>query len=222
MRTLTKTAGIRRAVRGFLSGTGSGGSGQALAEFAISFPFQLFLTFGLMQLMLLMISSLLVNYTSYRCARTALVYFTPDDPSLAVEKAQTVAQVLLSPIAFQSIDGYSNLEIPGWGNLRGSGAAEKKIIVEVSNPGESDLVMTTLTFKQQLLFPFVDRVFAMVVPAAQVNQEGRNFAGASESSGGIEVLDGKVHYLIKRRHVMKRDRLIPDVSPQSPVYNHTW
>ena len=47
--------------------------GQAMVEFAIVFPIQLFLTLAMMQLAHFMIAKLVVNHAAYASARAALV-----------------------------------------------------------------------------------------------------------------------------------------------------
>ncbi len=225
---------IAGKLRNFFTETES--DGQALAEFAVVFPFQLFITFGLIQIMLLMASSLVVNFATYRCARAALVNYnssqkvTVGSTSYSLEEyIKPVAQITLSPLAFHGIAGESseNIYIPGWGYLRGSGVAAAKISLTFDSDeiGTQELIITRLTFKQELLIPVVDRVMQMVLPQSKVDTtQGRNFAGASESNGGIEVLKSKkghdlVHYLITRQHIMKREADI-DTAPGSDVYNY--
>lgn len=206
--------------------------GHALAEFAIAFPFQIFLTFGLMQLMLLMISALVVNYASYRCARSALVSYNSaeeiiyDGNTISLEDyVRPVAQIILAPLAFSRTDQDKNLEVPGWGELGGSGAAAAKIKLKFSSKidGSNELIATRLTFKQELIFPFIDKIFQLVLPSVD-RTKGRNFAGASEADGGIEVLrtlrgTNRLHYVITRQHIMRRQREV-DVRPGSEAYNY--
>lgn len=203
----------------------SASSGQALAEFAFAFPLQLIFTFGVLQLMFLMISSLVINYASVRCARAALVYYNPDDVAKTIATITPVAQIILAPVAFHRVSAEgSNLTVPGWGALGGSGAAYAKIKLDVTNTDGA--ITTKLTFKQELLFPFVDRLFAMVAPDSAPKGQGRSFGGETQSNGGVEVLNGRVHFLISRTHTLRRDKVIENVAPPSSnadtssVYNY--
>lgn len=178
----------------------TGGSGQALVEFCIAFPFQLFLTFGLLQLMLLMISSLMINFAVYKCARSVAV---DEDPL-------KTAQIILAPIAHSAISNSANINVPGWGSLSSSGAAYDKVSVTVTPNAQTGNTVVQLTFRQQLIFPFVDALFRMVSPSAESN-----------SSGSTEVLNGKTHMLITRTHVISKASDL-DVGVGSPVYDYTW
>lgn len=209
-------------------GFGSSG-GSALVEFAIAFPFQLFLTFGLIQLMLLLVSSLVVNYASFRCCRAALTYYEPGDATATAQSIKPVAQVILAPL---SVANHANTDvpsgwpsdsvstaitIPGWGEVRGTAGNINKIKLTVQE--DSGVITTRLSYLQELLFPFIDRIFALA--ASGSSDEGRNFAGASESNGGIWVsANGRVHYIITREHTMRRDSVIEDVAPGSAVYEY--
>ena len=110
--------------------------GSAAVEFAIAFPLQLFISFGLMQLALVAVATLMVNYASFVAARAALV---GEDPARA-------ALVALSPLGGTvnpAEAGHPNvapgnpfeagLRVPGWGVLRGSAQALHKVHVRVND-----------------------------------------------------------------------------------------
>lgn len=157
-------------------------SGQALVEFAIIFPIQLIFTFGVLQLLFLMVGHLMVNFAAYRVARTAAVYNCEHragteaashaaDPKpqygTMAEGAPCVnaARIILSPLCFTNTANQQKIHVPGWGGLRGSDAAADKVFVDAVRQGGA--VTVTLTFYQELVFPFIDGLFGMVAPGGK-------------------------------------------------------
>lgn len=108
-------------------------SGQAAVEFAIAFPIQLFITFGLMQLVLIAIACLMVNYASFASARAALVGEDPARAALLV--LAPLAGITQAPASDDSASRFfgDGLYIPGWGTLHGSARAVDKIHVRVND-----------------------------------------------------------------------------------------
>lgn len=171
MTTRTWSARLRR----FLSDEGEGGRGQALVEFAIAFPMQLFITFGIMQMILLYVSTLLVNYASYRATRCAIVGTDRDltgDGTVnhddMIENAHRAASIVLAPVTGRHIPvsalaESTKAEIPGWGELAFSDIAYAKSLVyefEGDDP-ERDLTIV-IEYDQELFFPVVDRMLHLV------------------------------------------------------------
>lgn len=130
---------LREILFRFWDDRDAGGRGQAAVEFAIAFPLQLFITFGLFQLALIGIATLLVNYAAYTAARAAIV---GEDPARA-------AVLVLAPLggttrpeqgAGQAVDGeepfLDGLRIPGWGTLWGSARAARKLHVRVNDQNQ--------------------------------------------------------------------------------------
>lgn len=195
-------------IRRFMSDEGSGGSGQALAEFAISFPLQLGITFGVLQTIFLLVSALMVNYAAFSACRSELVG----------EDGLESAAVVLSPLVFHNKNdtGNDNFVLPGWGELRGSGRA--KDLMEYETSTDSGVVEVRIVFKQELLFPFVDRLFYFF---GGDRTSGRGFAGSTESNGRAEIIDGRVHVVVSRSHRMRQDSNI-DVSESSGAYDYQW
>jgi len=140
-----------------------GRAGQAIAEFAIVFPLQLLLFFGLAQLILLTISALLVNFAAFRACRAAIVTPVVEGQSKPEDAARIAAQVVLSPLAGSHLGDRQDLaavEVPGWGELHGSLLAGGKIRVkELSEPDEPECRLA-VEFDQELVFPVVDAIFA--------------------------------------------------------------
>ena len=232
--------GILRIAAEFLADDGSrrGGfsrmrgsaSGSALAEFALAFPFQLFLTFGMIQLMLLLVSSLMVNYASFRCCRAALVNYSGDADATAAA-IKPVAQVLLAPLGIANhtlndspagwgLDGTATaIAVPGWGDLRGSAETANKVHIEVSD--NSGVITLRLSYLQEMYFPFIDKLIALITHTSATKSDGRGFAGATEENGGAWVsANGRVYLILTRSHVMRRDALISNVAAASDVYQY--
>ena len=103
--------------------------GSALAEFALAFPLQLFVTFGILQLILIAMATLMVNHAAHVAARAAVV---GEDPARA-------AAIVLTPLA-----GYADprsgaaelsrpLAVPGWGALRHGSRAVEKVHVRLND-----------------------------------------------------------------------------------------
>jgi Flp pilus assembly protein TadG len=86
----------------FWSAQGRGGEGQAMIEFALAFPLQLFLTFGIMQLILIYVSTLLVNFAAYRACRAAVVVLP--DPDSGMDPDQQAAALRLDWWFQETID----------------------------------------------------------------------------------------------------------------------
>ena len=98
--------------------------GQALVEYAIVFPLQLMLTLALIQLAHLFVAKQILDYAAFCGARAALVGLEYDD-------AKKAAAIPISRIAGPSgVSEPDGIDIPGWGTLRGSGAAMEKTSFE--------------------------------------------------------------------------------------------
>ncbi len=157
LRRCCKALGIR--LRRFLGDEGAGGDAQAVVEFAIAFPLQLFITFGIMQIILLYISTLMVNFAAFRACRAAVV---GEDPRAA-------AQIVLAPLAGTHIDpddrdASPDVTIPGWGELYHADIAHAKTLayeVEYEEEEKKKDLTVIVEFDQELMFPIVDRLFAV-------------------------------------------------------------
>lgn len=184
-----------------------GTDGSAMVEFALSFPLQLLITFGILQMVLLMVSGLVVNYAAFKACRAALVDENPKE----------AARVVLAPLAGRPVGGDgANVQIENWGPLRGSGTAYDKLDVEVESGYGT--VTTRVTFEQELLFPFIDALLGMVLRSPR-REPG--YGGLDEQSGRVRVYPGnRIHVLVTRSHTMARDiDRIPDLTEES-VYNY--
>jgi hypothetical protein len=170
------------------------GSGQALSEFAIAFPLQLFITFGLMQMILISIANLCVNYASYRACRAAIV---GEDKHLA-------AAIVLAPLAGKSIDAedlekYGMITVPGWGPLRGSDVAQAKTLVEEVTTKEDKDLTVVVEFDYELIFPVVDTLYAAFFRSDEAEETETAFGQLDESAEAQPYLQRMLNY----NHVSK-------------------
>jgi len=120
--------------------------GQALVEYAIVFPIQLMLTLAVIQLAHLFVAKQVLEYAAFCGARAAVV---GEDPKRA-------ACVPISSIAGTSgVTISSTIDIPGWGTLPRSGAAEEKTDVEIRwiMPSGSPAIRCDITHDYELRVP---------------------------------------------------------------------
>lgn len=150
-------------------------SGQALAEFAIAFPLQLFLIFGIMQVIMIYAATLLANYASYRACRAAVVAQPGDDP-LAL--AKTAAQLVMAPMAGRHIDEDDKavaLKVPGWGELTNSDISGGKVFVYAASDLSSPQRAILVEYNLELIFPVVDSIFALFFKNKAEEEEEKVF-----------------------------------------------
>ncbi|MFH0911476.1 MAG: TadE family protein [Planctomycetota bacterium] len=207
---------------------GKGRAGQALVEFAVAFPLQLILVFGLMQLALLYVSTLVVNFTAYRCARAAIVGEHRSVAGGGLSGVDVVAQTLLSPLAGGHRDAdYAPPEkvtIPDWGPIHRSDEAAAKLHVEIFEPRgeEAGSVTALVEFNQELVFPFVDRILALLLrTGGTAPRQGEAHLFGSEDTvyrglrsgdyiapgsprGRIRMIGGVPHFVITRQCTLYR------------------
>ncbi|MBN2711502.1 MAG: pilus assembly protein [Planctomycetes bacterium] len=145
-------------LREFFSDSPRGSDGQAVVEFAIAFPLQLFITLAVAQLILIYISTLMVNYAAYRACRAEIVGGDP----------KVVVGVVLAPLTSRRSNGFTELasgvekvNIPGWGDIRNSDMAQAKTNVYVTSESDDHNVTLVVEYNQELIFPVVDSLFAM-------------------------------------------------------------
>ena len=100
--------------------------GQALSEFAVAFPLQLLITLGIIQLSLIIVGAIVVDYAAEAAARAVLV---GEDPHQA-------AALVCSQIAGSTSRGAigQGISVPGWGVLPRSAQSLQKTHVNVTRP----------------------------------------------------------------------------------------
>jgi len=121
-------------------------TGQAMVEFAIVFPVQLFLTLALLQLAHIFVGKLVVNHAAFTAARAALV--KPDDVTWndwIQDEVTPAATMVCAPVTGVSDAPMTpnTVTIPGWDpaeqdELARSGIAEVKTRVAVSEAQDSE------------------------------------------------------------------------------------
>lgn len=183
-------------------------SGSAVVEFALAFPLQLAITFGILQMVLLMVSGLVVNYAAFKACRAAVVDENPKE----------AARIVLAPLAGRPVPGGegADVRIENWGPLRGSGTAYDKVDVQVEGDPGAGTVTAHVTFEQELVFPFIDALLGIVLGRVPANP---SYGGFDEASGRVKVYPGnRIHLLVTRSHTMSRDtERIPDLK-DSAIY----
>jgi len=146
-------------------------SGQAIVEFAVTMPLLVFILFACMQLIFLYLSTLMVDFAAFRACRAAITAWDVNEDGSVnqtdrEENAYVTAKMLLSPLSFHdaAIDGTetSAITVPGWGELAGSQQVDGKLSISVVDDTDAGTVKTVVEFPQELIFPFVDQVFAMI------------------------------------------------------------
>jgi len=162
--------------------------GQAIAEFAVAFPLQLFVMLGTIQLGLIYVGKQVVEYAAFCAARAEVV---GEDPARA-------AQIVCSPITGSTPpkDAWSaeTLTIPGWGTLPRSDLAAVKTHVEVvdaAGDGNGN-VRVTVTHDLELAIPFIGHLIDAVVGMG----EGGAYAVFAEESTSANYRDGAPHVAI--------------------------
>lgn len=151
--------------------------GQALAEFAIAFPLQLFLTMAMAQFLLLGMSAIMVNFAAYRACRAALVAI-PSKEGESLEEARKNAAFEAARFTLAPLGGHPGtanqaqaIEVPGWGKLVGSDGAYYKLYVEVNAHGENDAeIEVILRFAQELQLPVVNALFRLFLRSPDIQK----------------------------------------------------
>lgn len=233
----------KKLVLAFLSDEGEGGRGQAMVEFAIAFPLQLFITFGIMQMALLSVAELVTNYAAFRACRAALV--TNWDENLDGRKdgldmqlnARKAAAMVLFPLAmpFSGANDADSLTVPGWGKLKNSDSAFAKLKVYIdyngsdtapADVGEMQDLTVVVEWDQELIFPVVDSLFAIIYGTAGRAQKGdddksfgkvdgdynsSNYANRpsfyrnkGSLKGPVRLINGRYHIVIVKQQTMYR------------------
>lgn len=158
--------------------------GAALVEWAVAMPIMLLATFGVMQFALVMTAKVVVNHAAFSATRAALTVPTTDPrdgrawEDRAADQALEAALVVCSPLGGSLADaGGTGTDLPGWGTLARSDRARQKLFLSDpgsnlsgsgASPGRPRLVTTPtqrrvrcdVTFDYELMFPFVELLFA--------------------------------------------------------------
>jgi len=120
--------------------------GQALVEYAIIFPVQLMLVLAIIQLAHIFVAKQVLEYSAFCGARAALVD----------SNATRAACIPISGIAGTSgVGSGGSIDVPGWGILPRSRAAEEKTLVDVRqiSVDGSDAILCTVLHDYELRVP---------------------------------------------------------------------
>ena len=124
-------------------------AGQAIVEYAIVFPIVLLIALSLIQLAHIFVAKQVVSYAAFCAARAALVGEDPD----------RAAAFVCSPITGTTgADRPEEFTLPGWGELRGSGASMVKTQPAVIDLAEGRYVSAEVTHQFQLQIPIADEL----------------------------------------------------------------
>lgn len=107
----------------------SGRTGAVMMEFVISFPLILMLILGAVQLSHLWVARVVVHYAAYCAARTAIVSGHLE----YLPAAETAAEQVC---AWINVGDKNGVDIPGWGNIPGSGGVENNTRVTIVDTGD--------------------------------------------------------------------------------------
>ena len=124
---------------------------QAVVEYAICFPIILLFTLAIIQLAHLFIAKHVVSYAAFVAARAAIVD----------EDYERAADLVCSYIAGPSgVAGADTIDMPGWGPLRGSGAAAVKTHAALVTDVATDYPAVTMevTHQFELRIPIANTV----------------------------------------------------------------
>ncbi|HRU05772.1 MAG TPA: pilus assembly protein [Candidatus Brocadiia bacterium] len=130
--------------------------GQVVVEYAIVFPIQLLITLAIIQLAEIFVAKQVVSYAAFCGARAQIVGENPAD----------AACLPLAAVAGGAgAESEPDITLPGWGELRGSGAARAKTAVEVYNEtiGSQTVIRCDVTHSYELSVPFGNHIASLFV-----------------------------------------------------------
>ena len=133
--------------------------GQAIVEYAIIFPLLLVVTLGLIQLAHIFVAKQVVSYAAFCAARAALVSEDGDSEEPYADSHRAAAMVC-SPITGSTgvEDAPEVINLPGWGELQGSGASIVKTTVDINRSAEGSYVEAEVIHRFELKIPIADEL----------------------------------------------------------------
>ena len=145
--------------------------GQALVEYAIVFPVQLMLVLAIIQLAHIFVAKQVLEYSAFCGARAALVD----------SDAFRAACIPISAVAGTSgVRSGGSIDVPGWGTLPRSQAAEEKTLVDVSqiSVDGSDAILCTVFHDYELRVPMGNYVAYQIGSVFLSSEELKHRYGA--------------------------------------------
>ncbi|MBR0458894.1 MAG: pilus assembly protein [Victivallales bacterium] len=139
--------------------------GTALMEFVLVMPLFVFMIFCIIQLALVCMAKQLLHYAAFSAARAAIVYHPSEYSQNGVfymsnGVAHQAACTAMSWMA-QLPGGPSPLNIPGWGDVPGSGFAFNQVFIDPDNSAilpDVPAVKVTVEFYYPLHIPFAGAI----------------------------------------------------------------
>ena len=130
--------------------------GQVVVEYAIVFPIQLLITLAIIQLAEVFVAKQVVSYAAFCGARAQIVGENP---------TEAACLPLAAVAGVTGAESEPNITLPGWGELRGSGAARLKTVVEILNEtiGSQAVVRCDVTHSYELSVPFGNHIASLFV-----------------------------------------------------------
>jgi hypothetical protein len=201
---------------------------QALTEFAIVFPFFLLITLGMVQLAVIFMNALMLEYTVFMTARVAAVY---EKDKIRAEKAGKACLILKSmnfyansmdknPLkagidaaAGQGIDYIMNIV-----NEKINGEEGEPLMIEKETfansvtsdeAGEEEIrfIKVTVTYRLPLRVPFVNKIFGLFQSDIKINLweaiNGNLFSHNNQEWTKFALNSWIPYYTLKARAIMR-------------------
>ncbi len=139
--------------------------GTALMEFVLIMPIFCFTIFCIIQLSLVCMAKQLTHYAAYSAARAAIVYNPAEysDGGKFYSNKGVVHRAACTALSWlgQMPGGPNRLNVPGWGEVPGSGYISQQVFID---PNRSEIftdvpaVKVTVVFRYPLHIPFAGSI----------------------------------------------------------------
>ena len=140
-------------------------TGTALMEFVLVMPIFVFMVFCIIQLSLVCMAKQLTHYAAYSAARAAIVYHPSEYSSDGVFHTDrgVVHRAACTALSWlgQLPGGPDRLNVPGWGEVPGSGYISQQVAIEPENSEilkDVPAVKVTVAFRFPLHIPFAGNI----------------------------------------------------------------
>ncbi len=158
---------------------------QALVEWAIVLPMAMALTFGVCQWSLIQLQQTMVTHAAWNASRAQLVAEDPwDAAAITLIPVAGFSRNLSATDSAGNTGNYTAVEdpasLPGWGDIDRSRLLRSRLDVDVLEDDWAK-VTTQVTFRSELLFPFVEGFFA------DMNAQHERILGDSVSGDGTQI-----------------------------------
>lgn len=172
--------------------------GAVMLEFVLAFPLILALMLGVMQFAHIWMARQVVHYAAFCAARATLVC----EEGAWQAAGQQAAEQVCAWIAEGTTGGESDKQIPGWGEIPGSGGVGRKTRVRVEKIGRWN-VKATVEHDFGLIFPIAGPMIGWLVNPWRSGREWEELR--ADQSGNIGDAD-----LIRQPHLrFKEVAIVP-------------